>query len=344
MGIDKRIIALTEVSDLSADEFVHVDSSEGGSKKYNLKNLQDQIDALPGVDNTLTQQGQAADAKKTGDEIASLKDDLTHIGVSESVKVALLSCFEHVAWIDEYGQTYYDALETALYEGDYPRITATFNPGINVIYTDDSLDTLKQYLVIKYKQTMDSQEVIIASSDYTLSGALHEGENIVRVSYSDLSTTFIVNAVDFYSILEWSTQNNLLRLNRTPGVYNDTCGYNDNDQTARRSVWAARGKKGAYDDATDLISNTYFPIPIPDSATTVTVTITNLPSAEFAFGEFTYHPDTEKYSRQVNGGWKSNESEIILASGTNRFGTVNIRASSSSPTFSTEPNVTVVFS
>lgn len=37
-------------------------------------------------------------------------------GLTDSIKTALLNCFQHVAWIDENGQTYYDALYDALYE------------------------------------------------------------------------------------------------------------------------------------------------------------------------------------------------------------------------------------
>ncbi len=36
-------------------------------------------------------------------------------GLSDEAKEALLACFEHVAWIDEHGQDYYDALYSALY-------------------------------------------------------------------------------------------------------------------------------------------------------------------------------------------------------------------------------------
>lgn len=36
-------------------------------------------------------------------------------GLSEEAKAALLACFQHVAWIDEHGGSYYNALRTALY-------------------------------------------------------------------------------------------------------------------------------------------------------------------------------------------------------------------------------------
>lgn len=37
---------------------------------------------VPQVDNTLTQTGRPADAKKTGDEITALKEDLSNLGLS----------------------------------------------------------------------------------------------------------------------------------------------------------------------------------------------------------------------------------------------------------------------
>lgn len=44
---------------------------------------------------------------------------LQSAGLSKGAKTALLACFEHVAWIDEHGQDYYDALERALYPDAY---------------------------------------------------------------------------------------------------------------------------------------------------------------------------------------------------------------------------------
>ena len=64
------------------------------------------------LDDTLTQAGEAADAKATGDAIAAIVPGLT-----EEAKTALLACFRHVAWADEHGQSLYNTLYNALIDG-----------------------------------------------------------------------------------------------------------------------------------------------------------------------------------------------------------------------------------
>ena len=92
------------------------------------------------IDPTLTLPGQPADAKATGDAIAQIVP-----GLSETAKAALLACFEHVAWIDEHGQNYYDALESALYGSepywDYEwRATSGIAPTMMQAYTYNFTD------------------------------------------------------------------------------------------------------------------------------------------------------------------------------------------------------------
>lgn len=94
----------------------------------------------PIVDASLSISGAAADAKKTGDEISSLKSAIGNLnnletevktdlvsaineaaqtggsgsGLTAQIKQALLNIFQHVMFVDDEGDTAYDALEEAL--------------------------------------------------------------------------------------------------------------------------------------------------------------------------------------------------------------------------------------
>ena len=151
------------------------------------------------TDKTLTQADVPADAKVVGDEIADLKADLEQLepGLSDDAKEALLACFEHLAWVDEHGQNYYNALANALYPAPLS-ISAVFTPGQNKIYDTDSLDDLKQYLTVTGTYTDGSTREI---NDYSLSGTLSHGVSIITVSKGDLTTTF--NVTVEYMSFEW---------------------------------------------------------------------------------------------------------------------------------------------
>lgn len=69
-------------------------------------------------------------------------------------------------------------------------ITAVFTQGANVIYTNDSLDTLKQYLVVTANYS-DNTSIVVTS--YTLSGTLAEGTSTITVTYGGETDTFTVD-------------------------------------------------------------------------------------------------------------------------------------------------------
>ena len=110
-------------------------------------------------------------------------------GLSSGIKQALLNCFAHVAWTDEYGQDYYDALESALYPpADLGSISAVYTQS-GTVYDTDTLDSLKPDLVVTAVYS-DSTTAVVTT--YTLSGTLTVGTSTITVSYGGKTTTFNV--------------------------------------------------------------------------------------------------------------------------------------------------------
>ena len=131
-------------------------------------------------------------------EAVSVGDDLRYIKkyfcIDDGIKHAFLNLLSHVAYTDEHGQDYYDALEAELFRtADLISISAVFNQGQNIIYDTDSLDTLKQYLVVTATYDDSSTETV---TTYTLSGTLTVGTSTITVSYAGKTTTFDVTVTE----------------------------------------------------------------------------------------------------------------------------------------------------
>ena len=132
-----------------------------------------------------------ANLKGKADEVDELKSEIENIepGVwSDAAKQALLNCFVHTAWIDEHGQTYYDALESALYptiEG----LRVIFTQGNEKYYPFDSLDSLKENLEVTYTNNQGQTFIV---TDYTLSGTLVVGSSVITVLYNGFTANFTV--------------------------------------------------------------------------------------------------------------------------------------------------------
>ena len=177
------------------------------------------------TDKTLSVENKAADAKKTGDELSSLKSEINKIdniepGLSEDAKQALLNCFVNVAWVNEHGQTYYDALENALYaDGTLVRIEAVFTQGSAVIYPSTPLNDLKAYLVITGYYNNETSRII---TDYSLSGTLEVGTSTITVSKNGKTTTFNVIVSASYWDYEWDASSETLPTYMTADYYDFT--------------------------------------------------------------------------------------------------------------------------
>jgi len=105
------------------------------------------------------------------------------------VKAALLTLVGKVAYVDDDGQQYVDDLEDALYNRTLSSISAVFTQGSAAIYPSDSLDDLRQYLVVT---AVYSDNTTKAITDYTLSGTLVEGTSTITATYRDKTDTFDV--------------------------------------------------------------------------------------------------------------------------------------------------------
>lgn len=115
-------------------------------------------------------------------------------GITAEVKHALLNLLSHVAYADANGQAYYTQLQNALL-GDVTltSISSVFNQGSAIIYDTDSLDTLRQYLVVTATYSDGSTATV---TYYTLSGTLTVGTSTITVSYGGKTTTFTVTVTE----------------------------------------------------------------------------------------------------------------------------------------------------
>ena len=109
--------------------------------------------------------------------------------MTEDIKAALLQIAQKVAYIDEHGQDYYDALYAALYPPvDLVSITAVYTQS-GTVYDTDTLDSLKEDLVVTAHYSDQTTETV---TTYTLSGTLTEGTSTITVSYGGKTATFDV--------------------------------------------------------------------------------------------------------------------------------------------------------
>ena len=290
------------------------------------------------IDSTLTQTGQAADAKATGDALAEIVP-----GLSETAKAALLACFRHVAlWTDD-GQTYISALENALYPSNFPKIIATLDSTYTPII-GDAVGTLKTHMTVTYYANETSPGETVPSNNYTLTGNLDNPQNQIIVTYNACTYSLIVETIDIYNKYSWSyPDNNLMASVLGVGSSNgDLASGND-----RRTLYVTHGRENAQLRMTagQAINNgNAYMFPVPNGATKATVAIT--PSTwQVAFTVWDYSNGRDsRVNKKGNGGWISGTSTITFTAGENLGLDVSYRnANASSIVSSDATNITITF-
>lgn len=129
-------------------------------------------------------------------ELSELKSQISSkSGLSEEIKTTLMAVVEHIgAWTDGNGRTYVENFRSALFPpANLTRITAVYTQG-GTVYDTDSLDSLKENLVVTAYYDDESSEVVSA---YVLSGTLTEGTSTITVTYGGKSATFDVTVTHY---------------------------------------------------------------------------------------------------------------------------------------------------
>lgn len=164
------------------------------------------------------------------------------------IKEALLELFKHVAYIDDKGQQYYNALANALYmEAGVTSITAVFNQGENVILDTHSLDSLKQYLTVTAHFEDGTSNVVTA---YTLSGLITAGTQTITIEYHNKTTTFNVTVLHNYadSLANWALTGVTGQASYSDGVI--SVKANNSTELANYTAWVADRAKTKWSDVT----------------------------------------------------------------------------------------------
>lgn len=125
-------------------------------------------------------------------------------GLTADIKTALLQIAQKVAYIDDDGQDYYDALYAALYPpANLVSISCVYTQS-GTVYDTASLDDLKADLVVTATFADSTTQTV---TGYTLSGTLTEGTSTITVSYAGKTTTFNVTVTEFVPLtapITWS--------------------------------------------------------------------------------------------------------------------------------------------
>ena len=149
---------------------------------------------IPAVDSTLTQPGQAADAKTVGDALSNISEELANLqtsGLTTEQVNALNGLFKIVAYTAD-PTSAYSAFKVAFgLDGGGTGVTlssisATYSGGDVAVGT--ALSALTGIVVTATYSDGSTATV----TGYTLSGEIAEGSNTITVTYQGKTATFIV--------------------------------------------------------------------------------------------------------------------------------------------------------
>ena len=199
---------------------------------------------IPAVDSTLTQPGQAADAKTVGDALSNISEELANLqtsGLTTEQVNALNGLFKIVAYTAD-PTSAYSAFKVAFgLDGGGTGVTlssisATYSGGDVAVGT--ALSALTGIMVTATYSDGSTATV----TGYTLSGEIAEGSNTITVTYQDKTTTFSVTGTAVSQV--YTVTNNLTNVTTSNaatsveagGSYNATLTVDDGCELASLTI------------------------------------------------------------------------------------------------------------
>lgn len=230
-------------------------------------------------------------------------------------------------------------------------ISAVFTQGTATIYNTDSLDDLRQYLVVTATYSDSTSEAVIG---YTLSGTLTEGTSTITVTYQGKTDTFnvIVSLSMYYSFTDGDISKmdggySALTTVTEPPYYN--IDIRDNKIDRRRAFYINDGEHPlwVFPLSTPITpippSEPYkYPIPIPSNATGVTVSIT--PNTQYTQVDLVTYDNTNGYEKAIDSGWVAGSNTLSFTAGQYNFIGITSKYNSTGTSYPIEPTeLTVTF-
>ena len=265
-------------------------------------------------------------------------------GLSDEVKDALLSCFRHVAWIDNDSGSYYELEELLI---SVQSITAVFDSQGKTIFTDNSLEDLKQYLVVTAVLD-DGQSRVV--TEYELQGTLTGGASTITVIYKTRVADFTVQVVDLHNTWKYTMGDNMRIVTGSVDPNQDSAPSRvtfRGDVTTRKNFNVADGIL-PFDDYYTHEPTSYYPIPIPKGATQYSVKveplgryvyITTIPYRK-QYGDYGNQiTDNRMQWTQVNSGGVSH---ALTVNDGNLFMCLNSKYDSAGTSYPSDPTSVIV--
>lgn len=290
------------------------------------------------------------------DPLDSLKDDLTVVATYSDNTTATLESHNYVLdgtlkigtsmiTVICGGQQNTFRVNVTADENSATSVSCTFDEDASIVYSNDSLDSLRSYLRVTATYPEGSTKVI---NNYTLSGTLSPGDSTVTVSYGGQTTYFKVYVVPEGSIVRKYRLSNgtlmpLVNGNGTSLIGNGILVINSYGSGVRKIISVDSGvmpynqRSGSSGTGTP---STLYPIPVLSTATKARITVK---PETLQVGGVIYKYANNAYSAVTGWSVRSGSLEINFSSEDSLYLMGQVRRSNDTQITETIEEVTVMF-